>query len=315
MSSLQTQINLLHPLASLEWKECSEMPLGMSDAQAVLLGEKVYIGGGDSTYDISPAVLLIYDCHNDSWKTLDTPTLNYALTTYNSQLVLVGGRDPTNKHVTNQLWALDEQWQWTQSLPPMTTGRSWASAVSMDHYLIVAGGHDEHILDVVEVYDGQYWRKVQSIPKASCSMKSCLLKGIWYLADGEEQKREIIYTSLYSLIATTSSVMVRQTSAWKKLANVPLEWSTPVIIGKQLATVGGFPYSSAIHVFFSSNSWVYVGNLPVASHSTCTVVLSTGELLVVGGEKEWELLMSTFRGKIESEYRSYMTLSDCSFQY
>ena len=161
------------------------MPLGMSDAQAVVLGDKVYIGGGDSTHH-SQAVLLIYDYSNDSWETLDTPTVNYALTTYNSQLVLVGGRDPNSKHVTNQLWALDEQWQWTQSLPPMTTGRSWASAVSMDHYLIVAGGHDEHILDVVEVYDGQYWRKVQSIPKASCSMKSCLLKGIWYLAGGEE---------------------------------------------------------------------------------------------------------------------------------
>ena len=288
------------------------MPLVMCDAQAVLLGDKVYVGGGDSTYDISPAVLLIYDCRDDSWKTLETPTVNYALTTYNSQVVLVGGGDPIGKHVTNQLWALDEQWHWTQSLPPMTTERSRASAVGIDHCLIVAGGHDELcLLDVVEVYDGHYWRKVQSIPKASCSMKSCLHKGIWYLAGGEEQKREIIYTSLYSLIATTSSEMARQISVWKKLANVPLEWSTPVIIGKQLTTVGGFPYSLAIHVFsFSSNSWVYVENLPVASHSTCTVVLSTGELLVVGGEKEWELLSSTFRGKIESEYRSYLTLSD-----
>ena len=297
MSSLQTRINLLHPLVSLEWKECSEMPLGMSDAQAVVLGDKVYIGGGDSTHH-SQAVLLIYDCHDDSWKTLDTPTVNYALTTYNSQLVLVGGRDPITESITNQLWVLDEQWQWTQSLPLMTTERSWASAVNMDHYLIVAGGNDEHVLlDVVEVYDGQYWRKAQSIPKASCSMKSCLLKGIWYLAGGE-----IIYTSLYSLIATTSSLMVRQTSVWKTLPNVPIKWSTLVIIGKQLATVGGFSYSLAIHVFsFSSNSWVYVGNLPVTSQSTCTVVLSTGELLLVGGEKEWELLSSTFRGRIESE--------------
>ena len=275
------------------------MPLGMSDAQAVVLGDKVYVGGGDSTYDISQAVLLIYDCHDDSWKTLDTPTVNYALTTYNSQLVLVGGRDPNSKHVTNQLWALDEQWHWTQSLPPMTTKRSRASAVSINHYLIVAGGLDDDLgpLDVVEVYDGQYWRKAQSIPKASFSMKSCLLKGIWYLAGGE-----IIYTSLYSLIAATSSEVVRQTSVWKELPNVPIKWSTLVTIGKHLATVGGFSFSSAIHVFsFSTNSWVYVGNLPVASHSTCTVVLSTGELLVVGGEKEWELLSSTFRGKIESE--------------
>ena len=119
------QINLLLPLASLEWRECSEMPLGMSDAQAVVLGDKVYIGGGDSTHH-SQAVLIIYDYSNDSWRMLDTPTVNYALTTYNSKLVLVGGRDLNTETITNQLWVLDEQWHWTQSLPPMTTGRSRA---------------------------------------------------------------------------------------------------------------------------------------------------------------------------------------------
>ena len=285
------------------------MPLDMSDAQAVVLGDEVYVGGGDSTHH-SPAVLLIYDSHDNSWRMLDTPTVNYALTTYDSKLVLAGGRDSNNETISNQLWALDEQWHWTQSLPPMTTGRSRASAVSVDNYLIVAGGCDQlGLLDVVEVFDGRYWSKAQSIPKASCSMKSCLLKGIWYLAGGEEQGKEIIYSCLSSLIATTSSETVRQISVWKKLANVPLEWSTPVIIGNQLATVGGFTYSSAIHVFsFSSNSWVFVGNLAVASHSTCTVILSTEELLVVGGEKEWELLSSTFKGKIGSECRSYLTL-------
>ena len=250
-----------------------------------------------------------------TWDILDTPTVNYALTTYNSQLVLVGGGDHDNEHVTNQLWVLDELWQWTQSLPPMTTGRSRASAVSLDHYLIVAGGHDEHVLlDVVEVYDGHYWRKVQSIPKASYSMKSCLLEGIWYLAGGDEQGTEIIYTFLHSLIATTSSEVVRQTSAWKKLANVPLEWSTPVIIGKQLATIGGWSDSSAIHVYsHSTNSWVYVEDLPVACHSTCTLVLPTGKLLVVGGVggeiyTEWEMLSHAFKAKIKGECRSSLSI-------
>ena len=288
------------------------MPLVMCDAQAVLLGDKVYVGGGDSTYDISPAVLLIYDCHDDSWKTLETPTVNYALTTYNSQLVLVGGRDPISKHVTNQLWALDEQWHWTQSLPPMTTKRSRASAVGIDHCLIVAGGHDELcLLDVVEVYDGHYWRKVQSIPKASCFMKSCLHKGIWYLAGGDAQEREIIFTSLHSLSASKSlNVPARQTSVWKSMTNVPLKWSTLVTIGKQLITVGGHSHSSSMYVYsHSTNSWVYVWDLPLACHSTCTIVLPTGELLVVGGEKACGPLSHTFRAKIKGGYRSYLTFN------
>ena len=307
------QINLLHPLASLEWRECSEMPLGMSDAQAVVLGDKVYIGGGDSTHH-SQAVLIIYDYSNDSWRMLDTPTVNYALTTYNSKLVLVGGRDLNTETITNQLWVLDEQWHWTQSLPPMTTGRSRATAVSVDHYLIVAGGLDDELdpLDVVEVYDGHRWRKAQSLPKAMCSMKSGVFEGIWYLGGGDEQEREIIYTSLYSLIlaATTSSEIARQTSVWRELANVPFEWSTPVIIGEQLATVGGYSYSSAIYVHScSTNAWVYVGDLPIACHSTCTLLLPTRELLVVGGVggetlAKWEMLSCAFRVKIKGEYKS-----------
>ena len=65
---------LLNPLASLEWRECSEMPLvGMSDAQAVLLGEQVYMGGGDIRLG-SSATLLIYDFTDDSWDLFNTPT-------------------------------------------------------------------------------------------------------------------------------------------------------------------------------------------------------------------------------------------------
>ena len=303
MPSLQTQINLLHPLVSLEWRECSEMPLVMCDAQGVVLGDKVYIGGGDSTYH-SPAVLLIYHCNDDSWDLLSTPTVNYALTTYNSQLVLVGGGDPKTNNITNQLWVMDQHWHWTQPFLPMTTERSRASAVNVDRYLIVAGGLDDDLglLDVVEVYDGHQWRKAQSLPKASCSMKSCLLRDIWYLAGGDEQEREIIYTSLYSLIATPRSETTMQSSVWRKLENVPLECSTPVVIGKQLVTVGGYSYSSAIHVYsYSTNSWVHVGNLPAACHSTCTIVLRTGELLVSGGETKWEVLSHTLRAKLEGE--------------
>ena len=47
------------------------MPLGMSDAQAVLLRNKVYVGGG--ACDLFPASILIYDFTDDSWDLLETP--------------------------------------------------------------------------------------------------------------------------------------------------------------------------------------------------------------------------------------------------
>ena len=286
------------------------MPLGTSDAQAVLLGDKVYMGGGD-VYPGPQAALLIYDFTDDSWDLLNTPTENYALTAYSSQLVLVGGKNPITESITNQLWVLDQQHQWTQPLPPMATKCFRASAVSINHHLIVAGGLDNKLdpLNVVEIYDGHQWKCAHPLPKAGSSMKSGLCEGMWYLAGGDEQETGVFYTSLCYLMTITSSETARQTSAWRTLPNLPHEWSTPVIIGRELVAVGGHPYSSAVHVFSHSiNSWVYVEDLPIACHSTCTLVIPTGELLVVGGDSESGILSRAFRAKIEGECRSGLTV-------
>lgn len=132
-------MNLLHPLTSLEWRDCSEISVGVCNAQAVVLGSKVYIEGEGKDLG-SPSRLLNYDFTKNSWGILGTPTQWYALTTYHSQLVLVGGVDPNTGVTTNQLWILDEQDDWTQPLPSMTVKRYHASTVSVGDHLIVAWG-------------------------------------------------------------------------------------------------------------------------------------------------------------------------------
>ena len=238
----------------------------------------------------SQSRLLVYNFNKDSWDTLDTPTQWYALTTYHSQLVLVGGRDATTWKTTNKMWALDEQCQWIQPLPAMTTKRYQASAVSVGDNLIVAGGcrSGGDPLDTVEVYDGYKWRQVQSLPRACSSMKSAVLEGNWYLASRTRQGRKVYHTSLESLIAT--SEVVGQTSVWKKLPNSPLEWSTLAVLRNQLITVGGawggYNCNSAIYAYtHSTNTWVHVGDLPVACYLPCSLALPTGELLVVTGTR------------------------------
>lgn len=100
-----------------------------------------------------------------------------------------------------------------------------------------------------------------------------------------------------------------------KLPNVPTEWSTAVPIGKQLATVGGHPYSSSIHIYsHHTNSWVYAEDLPIACHSSCTVVLPTEELLVVGGETEWRTLPCTFRAKMQGESKLCLAHCECDIK-
>ena len=40
------QVDILHPLASVEWQECREVPVCIGRAQAVWLKDKVCLGGG-----------------------------------------------------------------------------------------------------------------------------------------------------------------------------------------------------------------------------------------------------------------------------
>ena len=277
--------------------------MSVLNAQAVVLGNKLYIGSGNMNPMLPPR-LLIYDFTEDSWDTIDTPTQWYALTTYHSKLVLVGGRDPNTKEATNQLWVLDEQNRWTQPLPPMTKKLYKASAVSVGDHLIVAGGQggsDVCPLDEVEMYNGHQWKKVESLPRECTWMKSTLHERNWYLAGGSGQGSEVYQTSLESLIVTSEGA--GQTSVWKKLPDAPLELSATVMFRDQLITIGGGkPLSSAIHAYSpSTNSWVHVGDLPDDCHSTCAVVLPTGELLVVGGENESGLLHCPFRADVGSK--------------
>ena len=225
------------------------------------------------------------------------------------------GRDTTmnNDRATNQLWVLDEAHHWTQPLPPMTIKRFQASAVSVGDHLIVAGGQGVGPLDAVEVYDGHQWRKAQSLPRAGSSMKSALHEGKWYLDGGAQAEEDckIYYTSLESLIATTHSEGDKQSSVWKALPGSPLLWSTPAVFKNQLISVAGY-YSSAIHAYFPSNmSWVHVGDLPVACYSTCTLVLPTGELLVIGGDSEYGPLPISFTASIGGD-SNFSSLKCCS---
>ena len=273
--------------------------MGVYNAQAVVLGSKVYVGGG-SMDPGSSSRLLTYDFTKDSWEIVDTPTLWYALSTYHSQLVLVGGVDPDTEIATDQLWVLDEKHQWIQTHIPMMTKRCQASAVSVGDHLIVAGGcggSEFDPLDSVEMYDGCRWRKIQSLPRACSGMKSTLHERNWYLAGGVEQDSRVYYTSLVSLIGTAHSNV---TPVWRELPGTPLESSTPAVLRNQLISVGeGHPYNSAIHAYSPNNNcWVHVGSLPAAFYSTCTVVLPAGELLVVGGDIQSGSSSCLFRANI-----------------
>ena len=289
------QVDILHPLASLKWRECRRLPVGMRDTQAVWLGDNLYVGGGwilASNRDA--ARLYMYTPTTDTWSETNTPVYYFALITYHSQLVLVGGREYVGEGsaepVTNKLWTLNGNDQWRETLPPMTTKRHSASAVEFTDNIIVAGGQDYDRSNIVEVYNGHHWAKAQCLPKPDYNMKSTVLNGHWYLMGGWEQGKEVYYASLDLLVASCQPSEKPLPSVWKRLPDFPHKRSSTAVFGNRLIAVGGgYPSlptlpCSSIHAYSPhTQSWVRVGDMPIELRSTCTAVLPTGELMVIGG--------------------------------
>ena len=170
----------------------------------------------------------------------------------------------------------------------MTTKRHSASAVGYADNILVAGGTDDKSddIDIVEVCNGHHWTKAQCLPKPYHDMKSTIFNGHWYLMGGWKQRKEVYYVSLNSLVVSSEKT-VHVSSMWKRLTDVPHERSSPAVFGNRLIAVGGGEISipnSSIHAYSPhTQSWLHVGDMPVELIYTCTAVLTTGELMVIGG--------------------------------
>ena len=162
--------------------------------------------------------------------------------------------------------------------------------MSYQDYLIVAGGHSDGPLDTAEVFDGHQWVTADPLLKRCYFMNSTSHDGHYYLMGGVDQSTSVFYTSLPSLVekATqhppTLPSNTDQPSVWKTLTDTPLQYSSTTIFGRALVAVGGWPNQSSLHLYFPlTQSWLPAGEMPLGVDNTCTVTLSTGEMMVIGG--------------------------------
>ena len=286
-----TQVSL-HPGAPLKWVYCADLPVGMYDAQAVVLGNKLYVGGGVTLATATDRNIYSCDFTADiTWEILKSPTKFPTLTTYQERLVLVGGRDPSTYAPTKQLLVMKDDQTWTQPLPPMPTPRYGASAASTQQLLIVAGGvaHGLANVAVVEVYDGQQWVRTDPLPKCCYSMKPILHDGFLYLMGGRYQDKSVFKCSIQALYEQATPHPPKKQSLWSTTRDAPYNYCSVANFGGALVAVGGYDKGpkNSIHMYDPlTQLWVHAGEIPVAVYRTCTVLLPGGEMMVIGGEIE-----------------------------
>lgn len=186
------------PATQLRWEKCKDLlPREVVRANSVWFHGKLYIGGGRITggHGRKECWLIAYSPAQDSWEEIKTPTYNFSLAVYRSQLVLVGGcfPDKPRDEPTNKVWWFqDGGWVEHPTIPGIWIDNaphcvSESPAVGVGDNLFVAVKDVYNSLMFV-VYDGEKWltNSYASDDKFQPLMQSTVNGDDWFLSQGKK---------------------------------------------------------------------------------------------------------------------------------
>ena len=200
----------------------------------------------------------------------------------------------------------EESKKWKQTIPPMPTAR-WAPCVlSHQSALVVAGGVIAHTecKNSVEIFkpDTSQWYSTDPLPTPYRDMSLVAIDDTCYSLGGfsfPSCLNQAHYASVDDLLdnavpanqATHSGSSDTQ-SAWKtlKLPDTPTYRPAAAVLAGHLLAVGGDETSTEgaamkeVYTYSpSTNSWIYISDLPAPRSRPVVAVLSPSEILVIGG--------------------------------
>ena len=268
------------------------MPSGVSGARAVVVGEKVYIGGGWAECGVYK--LLEYTIQGDQWREIETPVALFGMAVVNNQLLIIGGRNEEGRD-TNQVWVLDSaSGAWTQPFPAMPTARRWLSAEGYKRWVLVVGGDEEKYVEVLDTATNK-WYVATPLPNDAFRPSLTVIQGTLYVFEG----RSTVCLSIPILISdamsqtmsqspTTHASSVPQSTEWQPLPDTPTYHPATTSLQGSLVAVGGRPASSSITMYLPHmEQWLKVAQIPTPRQEcTCAILPKTRQLMLIGGRDE-----------------------------
>ena len=282
-------VDLLHPLTTIHWEEWIQS-LSLLAERCVLLKGRLYLNTKNGS-------LHMCDPNIDSMAELKTPSKGlYGISIYRSQLVLVGGLDPTTKQMTNKVWTSDDGCKWEATLPPLPTACENPLVVNtgIPEYLLVIGGRIEGDCIEVNVLMGERWIPVHSMPLISMGRQwrstqhdtNFLAHTIhnWnlFVLRGHSPS---LYCNLHSLLATAPFKKSSGYSVWRTF-KVPSDYSLFLSFGNTVVAAGNIDQHALGPRFYGcgccgrnrltmiqrspkicayspyTRTWVHVGDIP-----------------------------------------------------
>lgn len=183
-----------NPAANI-WEELATKPTAVSQAQAAVLGEMIYVPGGRQAGGQPATVLEAYAPRQNRWlqlASLPAARSEYALAAFEGQLYLFGGWD--GQGYTDSVLTYDPEADAWQTRQPMPLVRGRAAAMAMEGRIFLIGGYNgQFALNSVMVYypsreraGNPAWEERAPMPEARYGMGAAALANMIYIIGGED---------------------------------------------------------------------------------------------------------------------------------
>ena len=293
------------------------MPIKATRMQVVVIGEKVYAGGGVTDPKEEIYTVLMYDMVKDEWGRLTNHCVGlFAMGGFQGNLITVGGSPRTNK-----VYRYNEETQeWEEFLTQMPTARLNQTILTTATAIIACGGEINTANDkpvptaIVEVYSSEtsQWYTADPLPHPCWLMTSVTIGRNVFLLGGIGVDNQSITSPFHADVAMLIERAVSPiqhpttTSVWKILPDTPLRKSAAATLCGSLLAVGGRggnrTIQPAVGVFTPfTDKWVRIqsGDLPAARYLATAVQLPNNRVMVVGGmDKEKNDTSTNFIGSL-----------------
>ncbi len=226
------------------WETRAPRPIDAGGAPAAVLGEKIYVPGGQTRSGQPCANLDIYDPRLDQWETgapLPMPLTGPALAAFEGRLYLFGGWD--GKQARDEVYAYDPQQDEWSLLARLPEPRAFAAAVALEGKALVIGGERAGLaLDSTLAFYPQRtggnespWEQRAALPAARTHAAAASLAGVVYLAGGN------------SVDAPALLQYQPQEDTWLALGPGPAIGADPALV----------PLETRLHAIDSRGHWSY----------------------------------------------------------
>ena len=278
-----------------------------------------------SDHDQNEYMVFCYDPSQDKWTTLPPlPVKRFGLGQVNGELVAVGGRKKSS-WTTDKVYGYCEKSQkWKQTIPPMPTARDTLDLLVLQSALVAVGGC---ILSsslcyesttAIEIFkpDTSQWYRTDPLPLACADVSLVAIGNTCYALGGPYRSKltQALYASVDDLLgnavpANRTTHSGSHKSAWNSLPSTPTFGPAAAVLDGNLLAIGGEETSilreaakREIYTYSpSTNSWIYISGLPAPRSGTAVAVLSSTEILVIGGR-------SSDRTKVNTVYKGTLHL-------